>query len=256
MSIHVNHVSFAYGHLKVLYNVTALAHAGKITALIGPNASGKSTLLRCIIGSLRPNSGSITLGGSAVRDFTPRQLARKIAYMPQRSIVSAAFTVRQVVELGRYALGPDQGKVDWAMQRLDLADIADRPYPRLSVGQQQRVTLARAMAQLYPEGHLILDEPTSAMDLRHISSSLKLLRQTAHAGATIIIALHDLSLAAAIADEVWLMDNGSMTACGNAREVLDIQRLHRVFGVPFQWVSDGAERMLVADVAPSASHPG
>jgi iron complex transport system ATP-binding protein len=256
MTIVVENVSFAYGRLVALHDVTARTAAGKITALIGPNASGKSTLLRCVIGVLQPQSGSITIEGKAVRDLSARSLAQFIAYVPQRSIVSAAFTVRQVVELGRYALPPNPRKVDEAIQRLDLADIADRPYPKLSVGQQQRVTLARAIAQLEPNGHLILDEPTSAMDLRHISSSMNLLREIARNGANVIVAMHDLSLAASIADDVWLMENSRVIADGPSQSVLDVDRLRRVFGVPFQWISDSSGRRLIPTVAPSFAQAG
>lgn len=256
MSIAVEHVSFSYGRFTALHDVSAGAQPGRITALIGPNAAGKSTLLRCIIGALRPRIGAITIDGRPVRDLVARQLARHIAYVPQRSIVSAAFTVRQVVELGRYALSPNPRKVDEAIQRLDLADIEDRPYPKLSVGQQQRVTLARAVAQLEPGGNLILDEPASAMDLRHMASCLNLLRDLSRAGATVIIALHDLSLAAAAADDVWLLDNGRILASGPAQEVLDIQQLQRVFGVPFRWIEDAGDRRLVATVVSACSEAG
>lgn len=245
MSISIEQLDFAYGRMQVLHGITAQARAGKITALVGPNAAGKSTLLRCIIGALRPRAGEITIDGAAVSSRTPRQLAARIAYVPQRSIVSASFTVHQVVELGRYALEVNHSKVESALQRLELIDIADRPYPQLSVGQQQRVTLARALAQLEPNGCLVLDEPTSAMDLRHVLSTMRLFREVASGGVTVIMAMHDLSLAASIADEAWLIDAGRLVTQGPVNEVLALDRLQHVFGVRFEWLatSDGKRRL-------------
>jgi iron complex transport system ATP-binding protein len=176
------------------------------------------------------------------------QLARRVAYVPQRSVVSASFTVREVVELGRYALPPSRRRVDEALAQLDLVEIADRPYPALSVGQQQRAALARAVAQLASDGHLILDEPTSAMDLRHVREAMLLLRRLADGGATVLVAVHDLMLAASAADECWLLDRGRLAASGPARDVMNLERLHEVFGVGFEWVSrPGRSDILLAE---------
>lgn len=235
----------------MLHDVTANAGPGKITAILGPNAAGKSTLLRCIIGALKPAQGSAMLDGQPAHRLDTRKLAQRIAYVPQRSIVSAAFTVRQVVELGRYALPPSTERVNQAIARLDLNDVEGRPYPALSVGQQQRVSLARAVAQASPNGHLILDEPVAAMDLRHVADTMNLLRELAQRGATVLMALHDLSLAASIADEVWLLDAGRMVAAGPTCDVLTVERLQSVFGVDFEWVqaADGRARLLAGRVS-------
>jgi len=246
MSIAIEHVDFAYGRLAVLHDVSARAERGRITAVLGPNAAGKSTLLRCIIGALRPLRGSVSIDGQQIQAMGVQQRAHRIAYVPQRSTVSAAFTVRQVVELGRYALPPASARIDQAVSMLDLIDVANRPYPDLSVGQQQRVTLARALAQLEPHGHLILDEPTSAMDLHHIAQCLHVLRRLASEGATILLAMHDLSLAASIADDAWLLDGGRLVAAGPTCDVMEIERLRAIFRVNFEWVHgiDGRPRLL------------
>ena len=236
MSLTVDHLEFAYGHLTVLEDIHAQAAPGRMTALIGPNAAGKSTLLRCMVGSLRPRSGSVLLDGEPAHRMAPRRLATRVAYVPQRSIVSAAFTVRQVVELGRYALAPNRTRVEEALGRMDLLEVAERPFPELSVGQQQRVTLARALAQVAPEGHLLLDEPTSAMDLRHVRESLRLLRELADGGATVLMAVHDLAVAATVADEAWLLSQGRLVATGDVESVMELERLGEVFGVSFGWV--------------------
>lgn len=252
MTIAIDHVHFSYGRLRVLDDVTVNAAPGTITAVLGPNAAGKSTLLRCIIGALRPERGRVLIDDQVAHRLSPRTLAQRMAYVPQRSIISAAFTVRQVVELGRYALPASVTRVNQAIERLDLANVADRPYPALSAGQQQRVALARAVAQLAPDGHLILDEPTSAMDLRHIASTLQLMRELAWGGATAIVAMHDLSLAATIADDVWLLEDGKLIAAGQRSDVLSVERLQAIFGVEFQWISDSSGRRRLLAEAPSA----
>lgn len=248
MSLVIDNLGFSYGRLTALRNVSVRAESGQLIAVLGPNAAGKSTLLRCLIGALKPTNGQVSLEGKAVHRLSPRVLATRIAYVPQRSIVSASFSARQVVELGRYALPADHRRVTDAIVNLDLSEVEHRPYRTLSVGQQQRVTLARAFAQLAPNGVMVLDEPTSAMDLQHAARALQLLAAAARAGATVIMAMHDLSTAALAADHVWLLHHGELVAAGAACEVLEAPQLQRVFGVGFTWIKDDAGRpRLLAD---------
>jgi iron complex transport system ATP-binding protein len=248
MTLVVDQVSHAYRRLQALTRISVQAAPCSITAVIGPNAAGKSTLLRCAIGGLRPTQGRVLVDGEPAHRLKTTRLARRIAYVPQRSVVSASFTVREVVELGRYALEPSRQRVDDALEQLDLAQIADRPYPALSVGQQQRAALARAVAQLAGDGHLVLDEPTSAMDLRHVREAMLVLRRLADGGATVLVAMHDLMLAASVADECWLLDGGRLAAAGPTRGVMDLERLRGVFGVGFEWVGrPGRDPILLAE---------
>jgi iron complex transport system ATP-binding protein len=225
-----------YGRLASLREIGAEALPRRITAVLGPNAAGKSTLLRLAIGALVPTSGHMLVDGKPAHRMNARELARRVAYVPQRPQVAAAFTVREVVELGRYALPASRQRVDAALESLDLLAVADRPFPALSAGQQQRVTLARAVAQLSPDGNLVLDEPTSAMDLRHVLDTMSLLRRLADGGATVMVAMHDLSLAAQVADDFWLLKDSKLIAAGSSRQVMDLDRLREVFGVGFEWV--------------------
>ncbi len=262
MPLLVQQLTHHYGSVHALRGVTAQAAHAKITAILGPNAAGKSTLLRCIIGAITPTSGAALIDGRAAHRMSAYHMAQQVAYVPQRSTVSASFTVREVVELGRYALPGNPEAVAQAMARLELTDLADRPYPALSVGQQQRVTLARAIAQLAGprlamrgqsqpnahQRHLILDEPMSAMDLRHVRECARLLRELAEEGITILIALHDLALAARLADDVWLLNDGRLIEAGPVQDVLRIDLLREVYGVQFDWAQRaGGERVLVAD---------
>jgi iron complex transport system ATP-binding protein len=243
----------------VLQQVSAQAAPGRITALLGPNAVGKSTLLRCVIGALRPTAGEVLLDGQPAHRLRGRRIARRIAYVPQRSIVSAAFTVREVVRLGRYALEVDEKRIDDAMAQLELSEVAKRPYPALSVGQQQRVALARAVAQLAARGLLILDEPTAAMDLRHAHNCFSLLRRLADEGVTVLMAMHDISAAATIADDAWLLAGGPpgrLVAGGTVAEVMQPDRLEDVFGLGFEWLQrPGGTRVLLAGAC-SGTDPG
>lgn len=255
MSLVIENLRFFYARREVLSDLSMHAVSGRITALLGPNAAGKSTLLRCIIGSLRPTRGTVMIDGIVSHRMRVRDLATRLAYVPQRSLVSAAFTVREIIELGRYALPTDAKKVEHAVERLDLEELVDRPYPELSVGQQQRVMLARALAQLSPAGHLLLDEPLSAMDLRYVQHTMSLLRELADGGATVLIAMHDISLAAALADEVWLLDDGRLVASGEVGQVLSLDRLKAVFGVDFRWIEDGRGRQSLLAEVHVATHP-
>ncbi len=250
MTVAVRNLTHRYRHTgdnTALRDVTVDAAPGRITAVLGPNAAGKSTLLRCVIGALTPTAGCVLIDGTPASELDAGTLARRIAYVPQRPVVAAAFTVREVVELGRYALPASRRRIDLAMEQLELQGIADRPFPLLSVGQQQRVTLARAVAQLSSGGHLLLDEPASAMDLYHAHTCAALLRRLADEGATVVIAMHDLTAAASMADECWLLHDGRLVAAGPTSEVLDIQRLQEVFGVEFEWVRrPGRDSVLIA----------
>jgi iron complex transport system ATP-binding protein len=242
MTVRMERLSHRFGRIKALWDVTIEARPGRITSIIGPNAAGKTTLVRCTIGAIAPTAGQVLIDQRAVRSMRLRELASRMAYVPQRAVVSAAFTVREVIELGRYALPRDRHRVDDALHRLELTDLADRAFSTLSVGQQQRVTLARAMAQVPESGILVLDEPTSAMDLVHTGRCLRLLRSLATNGATVIIVLHDLALVSLLADDVWLLQDGRLAAAGPAGQVLQSDPLERVFGMPFEWVADTAGR--------------
>ncbi len=247
MTIHIKNLSHSFGKLDALKDISASIKPLSITALIGPNAAGKSTLLRCIMGALKPGKGKVLIDKKKAHRLNGKALAECIAYVPQRPIVSAAFSVREVVELGRYILPINMGKVDEALDQFDLTSLADRPFQSLSVGQQQRVALARAIAQLDMDGHLILDEPMSAMDLNYVYKCVDLLRGLADGGATVILALHDLSLAATISDNVLLLDNGKLVLSGDVDEVMQPMHLTKVFGIELERVSraGGKDALLV-----------
>lgn len=237
MSLRLERLSFAYPPpgTRVVEDVSAQAMPGRITAIIGPNAVGKSTLLRLMAGLLAPDRGRVRLGEVDVHRLDARQRAARLAYVPQRPRVDAPFTIREVVALGRYALAPSPEAVSVALEQCGLADKADQLFNTLSVGQQQRTALARALAQVHgrPNAAMLLDEPTSALDPRHVQQTSRVLRESAKAGRIVIVILHDLILARSLSDEAWIMHEGRLVAAGPTQEVCEPALLGKVYGVRF-----------------------
>lgn len=227
---------------------------GRLCVLIGPNATGKSTLLRLLVGQYQPWSGSVTLDGHRVDQMAARQRAQRISYVPQRAATHLAFTVRQVVEMGRHALTPHAQAVDQAMQTCDLASLGDRIYARLSAGQQQRVLVARAMTQAAGQGRvMLLDEPTSAMDPYHLHQMMRALLDMARSGMAVLVVLHDLNVAARYADTACLMDQGQIVASGPWDSVLRPDILEPVYRVLVQVVPDPNHDRPVFRIEPCPS---
>ncbi len=254
-------VAFGYESGRpILADFSARLPAGKLTILIGPNAAGKSTLLRLMMGQLRPWTGHIVLHGQPVSAMPPARRARLISYVPQRGSCGFAFTVRHIVAMGRHARSDDPRIVEWALRECELISLADRVFNHLSVGQQQRVLLARAFAQAAdpwpgqspaPDGPrhdgcvMLLDEPVSAMDPRHVHHTMALLRRRATMGLTALIVLHDLNLAARYGDELWLLHAGRLVKAGNWREVLDPDVLGPVYEVRFENLAGSGQRPIL-----------
>jgi iron complex transport system ATP-binding protein len=201
-------------------------------------------LLRLILGQLRAWSGQVQLAGKQTTKWTPAQRARLASYVPQRGLVSFAFTVEQVVAMGRFASPLDGNALEAALEATDLTEHRHRIYQELSTGQQQRVLLARALAQSSGAGEvMLLDEPGSAMDLWHVHRMMQTLQQLARQGLCVLVAIHDLNLAARYADEVWLLDDKRMAACGPWDQVMRPEVLEPVYRVGIcPLMAEGAKR--------------
>ena len=238
-------VGFSYRPGRPVLRGVSLEVGPGIGAIIGPNGAGKTTLLRLLAGLLRPGSGAIEIDNRDVRSLSPRERAARIAYIAQRADVSAPFTVREVVSLGRFSLRQDDDAVARALIDTELLDLADELFATLSAGQQQRVSLARALAQLSVSGggapgpggadkFLIADEPFSAMDPSHVLSAGRHLKTISTRGVRVVLILHDLTLAAGLSDwAVLLRSDGTSAAIGSTEKVLSPETLQSVFGVPF-----------------------
>ncbi len=236
MTLQSQQITFAYqtGH-TVLDSVSLELGPGSVLGLFGPNGSGKSTLVRCLSGSLRPLSGRVLLDGQPLAAMSPRAIARRIAVVPQDTPADIPLSVREMVMLGRYAYGDFWGQesredaaiVETCLQRLGMADLADRPFSQLSGGERQRTIVARALAQ---QGNvLLLDEPNSHLDLAHQWEVYRLARELAAEGQAVLLICHDLLLSPLMVDAAVVMDQGRVAATGPVSEVLRADLLQRVF---------------------------
>lgn len=246
MRLQISSLNVRYGKLNALRDLTASADGGKIVCVLGPNASGKSTLLRCIAGLQSPTSGRIQFDGASLLRLHPRERASKVAWVPRSSEVGGRFTLRHIVELGRFALGPSAARVNEALETVDLLERADTIWHEASAGMKQRTSIARALAQRTPGGLLVLDEPTSALDLRHIGIVSDVLRTCAAEGDLVIAAIHDVALAINLADTAFVLRHGELVLAGQSSAVLSPGSLGEVFGVDLAWATDEAgKRHLV-----------
>lgn len=226
------------GGRTALNGVSCAIVPGLITVFLGPNGAGKSTLLRVLAGVRRPDRGGVSSGADAVHDMSARRRARCIALVAQQPSVAFDFDARRVVAFGAEGAGRSSASIDRALGCFGLEAIADQPFGALSVGQRQRVSLARAWAQLdRPDraeaGYLLADEPVSAMDPAHAVRSLAEFRAMADRGLGVGLVLHDLSAAVRLADRAVLLDQtGRVIDQGDADAVLTDSALSELFGTP------------------------
>lgn len=230
-------VGVRLGGRSVLEAVSCTAQPGAITAVIGPNGAGKSTLLRALAGVAAPQAGEVLLDGRPLAAFTPAERGQAIAYLPQDRIVHWPLSVRTIVGLGRlpWRRAPagegaaDQAAIEAAMIAMDVMQLQNRPAGALSGGERARVLMARALAQTTPV--VVADEPTAGLDPAHQLALFACLDRLATQAHTIIVALHDLSLAARFCKRIILLSNGRVAAQGPSAEVLTPERLGPVYGV-------------------------
>ncbi len=230
-------VSFAYGRRAVLRGVSLAVAPGELLGVIGPNGSGKTTLVRILAGVLAPAAGGVRLAGRALASYRRAELARRLAVVPQDATVEFPFTALEVVLMGRaphlsafgFPRARDLAIARAAMARLDVGGLEDRPLDRLSGGERQRVLLARALAQ-EPEV-LLLDEPTTHLDLRHQTELHDVVNDLRRErGLTAVSVLHDLNLAAMYCDRVALLAGGGVAAIGPPAAVLTADGLRAAYG--------------------------
>ena len=242
----LEHISAAYGNRVVLNDISLQARPGEIVGVVGPNGAGKSSLLRVIGGTLRPTRGRLRLDEVDLNRLSATQRARQIAVVAQNSHLPEAFTAGEVVLLGRTPHLPlfggererDYAIVRQALARTETDSLAERRIGELSGGEQQRVLIARALAQISdgasstaPARVLLLDEATAHLDLKHQTAIWSLVRELARSGLIVIAALHDLNLAAQYADRLALLAEGRVIACDKPAQVLTPEWLRRAYQV-------------------------
>ena len=232
--IQLRHVSAGYGPKRVVEDLSLDLRPGQVLTLLGPNGSGKSTLLRTIAGLHPLAGGEITVDGIPVRELTRRQMAQKITYMPQSRTVPN-ITAQKMVLHGRFPYlsyprryrNEDYEAARRAMERADALDLADSPVQSLSGGQRQKVYLAMAMAQ--ETQTILMDEPTTYLDIQHQLSLMAAARQMAEEGAAVVLVLHDLCLALRFSHCCVLLQEGRMVRQGTPEEVFQSGALDEVF---------------------------
>jgi iron complex transport system ATP-binding protein len=239
----IDSLTVAYSDKIVLKNVSFEVGAGEILALIGPNGAGKSTLIRAATGVVPVRSGRVSVDGQDLTHLSPTQRAKILAAVPQARQLGGAFSVEQAVMMGRTPylnwLG-QEGEADKAAVRLALEQtcldaFADRQIAKLSGGEQQRVLLARALAQSTPV--LLLDEPTNHLDLQHQTNLLSLVKNLAkQKRLAVLMALHDLNLVSFFADKVALLVNGEVRCLGTPQEVIRAEHISAAYRTPVEVV--------------------
>ncbi|MDP9902722.1 ABC transporter ATP-binding protein [Variovorax ginsengisoli] len=224
-------------HAEVLSGTSLALHPGELLALLGANGAGKSTLLRLLLGLLVAERGDVLLDGRPLAAWPRREVARRIAYVPQLHTPPFPYAVRDVVALGglphrRFLQGSqprERARVDVALQQLDLGALANRPYTALSGGERQRVLIARALVQ--DAAVLVFDEPANNLDYGHQLRLLDQLRALADKGYAVLFTTHHPDQARAVADRVALLDHGRITADGPPAQVLTAEVLAALYGL-------------------------
>lgn len=234
----INGLSLGYGEQLIIDSVDLEVPSGALTAIVGPNGSGKSTLLRGMARLLSARSGAVHLDGVDIADHTSIELARRLALLPQAPVTPQGLSVGDLVARGRFPhrawyqrwSAADEEAVRRALMRVDLIDRTEDQVAELSGGQRQRAWLAMVLAQ--DTDHLLLDEPTTYLDLAHAVEVMALARDVAHdSGRTVVAVLHDLTLAARFADHMVVLSEGKVVATGSPEDVVTGSLLADVFGL-------------------------
>jgi iron complex transport system ATP-binding protein len=262
-SLEISHAELAYAKRVVARNLSLAIQPGKITMILGANGCGKSTLLRALARMLKPCAGKVKLDGKDIHDFSASYVARSLSMLPQAPVAPEGLTVRELVSFGRFpyrdwfgggdAVGAE--KIREALQAVNLLKLADRTVATLSGGQRQRAWLAMALAQ---DTHfLLLDEPTSFLDLSHQIEVMELVKQMQERhGKTLVLVLHDLNLAAKYANHIVMLKGGSIFAEGTPRAVLTAANLRAVFSIEAHLAYDDEGRVLFCGPTRSLQQEG
>lgn len=256
----LEHVHLRRGHRPVLDDVSVEVRAGELLTIIGPNGAGKSSLLHVMTRDLAPDAGHVQLAGRSIAAWSPRELARRRAVLPQSTIIEFAFSAQEIIAMGRAPWAGDSDHdtdhrmVQAAMQDTATATLASRDVTSLSGGEAARVHLARILSQDTPL--LFLDEPTAALDLRHQEHVMAMARALADAGRGVVAVVHDLNLAGAWADRIVMLSDGRKVADGDATSVLRDERIADVYGLPVQVLDSPDGPVVVPTGRGRAVRPG
>jgi iron complex transport system ATP-binding protein len=259
--IEVHQVGFEVRGRKLLEDVSFQVRSGEFWAVVGANGAGKSTLIKLLSSEFSPTSGRVDFLGQNLKKYKLKDLARKRAVLSQQNSISLSFTVQEIVLMGRYPFYDaepgqrDLAIVDVCLKKVGISRLKSRLYPTLSGGEQQRVQVARALAQIWEveNGLLLLDEPTTGMDLLHQFETFQLARELTKRGFAVIAVVHDLNQALQYADRVLMLKEGRSYAIGTPGEVLTENAIKAGFGLKVQIIQpdDIAFPVIVPDVNPA-----
>lgn len=234
MRIEIAGLEFSYESVPVLEDINLELKEGETLAIVGPNASGKTTLLKCINRILEPQKGTILIDGEELKELGKEEIARKIGHVPQAEAENFPTTVFDTVLMGRKPHGgwkPSKKDLEIAseiIEKLNLEEISMRNIGEISGGQRQKVMIARCLAQ-EPEA-ILLDEPTSSLDLRHKLEVLNSVKEQAQEGISVVMAMHDLNLALRYSDKILMLREGKIFAAGGP-EIITPENIETVYGV-------------------------
>jgi iron complex transport system ATP-binding protein len=237
-------LTIGYSDHVVGRNLNAALKTGEVLALLGPNGSGKTTLLKTLLGLLAPRSGEVRLGDKPLGTYSDRERARLLAYVPQSHVVTFAFSVEDMVLMGRTAHGDlfsgpttaDRAVAEQMLERFGVAHLKDRPYTKISGGERQLVLLARALAQ-EPQ-FVVLDEPTASLDFGNQGRVMREIRKLAESGHGVLFTTHDPNHAMRAADRAYLLRDGRQIGEGATATVLSRAQLEALYGAPVELISD------------------
>ena len=250
MKITIQDVEFSYNGFPVLKNVNNKFEKGDLVALVGPNGSGKSTLIKCMNGILKVRKGTVLIDDRSISSFSPNELAREMAYVPQSENRKAVLKVIDIELLGR------KPYINWCpteqdlritsdiLNSLNLDHLAMRDFNKLSGGQQQSVYIARALAQ--EPDILLLDEPIANLDIRHQIEVLDLLKSLSQKGITVIIALHDINMAARYASKIMMLRDGKVFA-GGGREIITKENIENLYDIKVKIIENNGHTFIIPD---------
>lgn len=253
-------LQFSFNKKPMLSNINLGFSKGEFVGLIGANGAGKSTLLQLLLGLLKPHSGTVLLRDIDLQKIKRREIAKQLAFVPQSIELPYAFSVQQIVAMGRNPyLGAfeletahDKKLIDEAMQKTDISHLQQRSVNTLSGGEKQRVIIARALAQQSPT--ILLDEPIASLDICHQLETLQLIKSLTESGKTAITALHDLNLAARYCDRILLIgkQDGITTIIsdGKPEQVLTIENLKSHFSITAE-ITKVADKIQLSNISPS-----
>ncbi len=256
-----NNLTLSIGRKRIVDRVSLDLCPGEVVAVVGPNGAGKSTLLKLLTGDWKPSAGSVSVMGRPLESWSRQELARRRAVLLQSSHLSFAFSVSEVVLMGRipHNHGTESARdydiAEQALAYVGMSRFADRLYQTLSGGEQQRVHLARVLAQIWEppaagERYLLLDEPTSSLDLLYQQQVLNVARQFARAGTAVLVILHDLNLAAQYADRILMLKAGQARYVGVPQQVLTSHHIQEVYDTPVAVIAHPHSNTLLVTPLP------